>query len=37
LARLDDTHADQPQDPNYLEQRKHLMQEAVALTRALEK
>ena len=35
LARLDDTHADQPEDRRYLERRALLMQEAVALTRDL--
>ena len=36
LARLDDTHADQPEDQDYLQQRAQLMREALALTRALE-
>jgi len=35
LARLDDTHADQPEDRQYLERRALLMQEAIALTRDL--
>ena len=36
LARLDDSFADRPADPHYLDQRAHLMREAVALTQALE-
>ena len=36
LAQLDDAHAADPEDRNYLDQRARLMQEAVALTRALE-
>ena len=36
LARLDDSFADQPADPHYLDQRAHLMREAVALTQALD-
>ena len=36
LARLDDSFADRPADPHYIDQRAHLMREAVALTQALE-
>ena len=36
LARLDDAFADRPADPHYMDQRAHLMREAVALTQALE-
>ena len=36
LARLDDSFADRPEDPHYVDQRARLMREAVALTQALE-
>ena len=36
LARLDDSFADRLADPHYIDQRAHLMREAVALTQALE-
>ena len=36
LARLDDSFADRPEDPHYMDQRAHLMREAVALTQALD-
>ena len=36
LARLDDSFVGQPDDPHYMDQREHLMREAVALTQALE-
>ena len=36
LARLDDSFASRPEDPHYVDQRAHLMREAVALTQALE-
>ena len=35
IARLDDAHAEQPQDQHYLDQRARLIHDAVALTRAL--
>lgn len=35
IARLDDAHAEQPQDQHYLDQRALLIVDAVALTRAL--
>ena len=36
IARLDDSFAGRPEDPHYMDQRAHLMREAVALTQALE-
>ncbi len=36
LARLDDSFVGRPEDPHYIDQRAHLMREAVALTQALE-
>ena len=36
LARLDDSFASRPEDPHYVDQRAHLMREAVALTQALD-
>ena len=36
LARLDDSFAGRPEEPHYMDQRAHLMREAVALTQALE-
>ena len=36
LAQLDDSFAGRPEDPHYIDQRAHLMREAVALTQALE-
>lgn len=36
LARLDDAHADQPENQHYLDQRTRLLQEAITLTLALE-
>ncbi|MDE2810755.1 MAG: hypothetical protein OXN90_20255 [Gemmatimonadota bacterium] len=36
LARLDDSFADRPEDPHYMDQRAHLMREAVALTQGLD-
>ena len=36
LAQLDDAFASRPEDPHYVDQRAHLMREAVALTQALE-
>lgn len=36
LARLDDAFVGRPEDPHYIDQRAHLMREAVALTQALE-
>lgn len=35
LARLDDSFVGRPEDPHYMDQRAHLMREAVALTQAL--
>ncbi|MYF93513.1 MAG: hypothetical protein F4049_10305 [Gemmatimonadetes bacterium] len=36
LARLDDSFADRPEDPHYMDQRALLMREAVALAQALD-
>ena len=36
LARLDDSFAGRTEDPHYMDQRAHLMREAVALTQALD-
>ena len=36
LARLDDSFASRPEDPHYMDQRAHLMREAITLTQALD-